>query len=409
MIVEIVSIGNEVLRGSIVNTNAAFLGKELLKIGVLVSRQTALPDTPVALKDGLQEAHERADLVITTGGLGSTFDDITREVVADLFGCGFSHREEIAEDLRGRYQNISVSISDQARQPHQAKLLPNAVGTAPGLVFTSNHKKMILLPGVPKEMQHMVHFQVIPYLQKMLGERKVFVEQLHFGGLSESQIDPVLRQIQEKLPLVDMGIYPSHGTMTVSCMAEEEKELAFAAGILESHFGSYRYLSSSGKIEEALHNQLLAKGLTLAFAESCTGGALSAAITSIPGASQYFLGSSVVYANRMKEQLLGVSSHVIEEKGAVSEEVALAMWEGAMRITGADLAIAVSGIAGPLGGTEQKPVGTICAAIGGRGELPDVGTFRCFGDRSAITLSTVNRLLFKLYRKIEYGISCFES
>jgi nicotinamide-nucleotide amidase len=408
MIIELLSIGDELLKGNVVNTNAAFLSRQFVLAGYAVSCQTSLPDEPESLAKGLAEVLQRADLVIATGGLGPTLDDRTREIAAELFHSDFHFDHAVADDIKCRFGDHSVSVENQARVPSKAKILQNRIGTAPGLLFSEGNKTLILLPGVPREMESMFLEQVLPWIQKQwpLKTKKESV-QLFFCLVHESLLDPHLRELTERYPSVEAGIYPAYGTLTVVLHSTDESQLEAFQKNLTLRFSNYRYVSPNGKIEEALHDWFVRHQKTLAFAESCTGGMLSMHVTSVPGASDYFLGSFIVYSNTMKQQILDVSKVTLDSQGAVSEATVIEMLEGVFKKTAADFAIAVSGIAGPSGGTEQKPVGTICAAIGERGEIPDVGTFKSFGNRQTITLLTTQWLLGALWRKVEKGISAF--
>jgi nicotinamide-nucleotide amidase len=404
MIIESITIGDELLKGMVVNTNTTFLSRHLFQAGYAVSRQTTLSDERESLRSGFKEALQRADLIIATGGLGPTLDDRTREVAAELFHSDFHFDQAIADEITRRFGKTIVSLENQATIPSKAKPLRNRVGTAPGLVFTEGGKTLILLPGVPKEMEPMFLEEVLPLVQKQwqLKEKKGSA-QLFFCLVYESLLDPHLRELSHRYPSVEVGIYPAHGTLSVMLSAPDKTELDGFQRELTSRFSNYQYLSQSGKIEEAIQNWFIPHKKTLAFAESCTGGMLATHITAIPGASEYFLGSFVVYSNQMKEGILDVSAlQDIVSEGAVQEMLA-----GVFKKTSADFAIAVSGIAGPSGGTEQKPVGTICAAIGERGKSPDVGTFRAFGNRQTIILLTTQWLLGALWRKVETGIPAF--
>jgi nicotinamide-nucleotide amidase len=223
----------------------------------------------------------------------------------------------------------------------------------------------------------------------------------------ESLLDSHLRELSILHPAVEVGIYPAHGLVSVLLLSSRADQLAAFEGELRHRFGNYIYSSPSGRIEEAVQSWFVKNSKKLALAESCTGGAIAAHITSIAGASDYFLGSFVVYSNAMKEEVLGVSGQTLTTKGAVSKETVCAMLEGVFRNTSADYAIAVSGIAGPTGGTPEKPVGTIWAAIGERGTPPDVGQFMGYGSRETIILSATNSLLGALWRKVEKGSSAF--
>jgi nicotinamide-nucleotide amidase len=399
--IEIIAIGNEILLGQTLNTNVHFLSQQLKSLGYVVSRHTTLPDEPDPIREELSEALKRSSLVITTGGLGPTCDDLTRQIAAELFHSDFRYDESIAEDLRRRYGDNLRSLKDQATVPTKAEVLFNRVGTAPGLIF---EKKLILLPGVPQEMQALFLEQVVPFLQRHHPAPQRAMTTLHFCLLIENQLDPILRELRQKHTEVSVGIYPGYGTVTIHLFGPTSKSLQPFLTALQEQFGTYLFPSSTGKIEEAIHEAFLSRKLTLALAESCTGGTMASHLTSLSGASQYFLGSFVVYSNALKQKILSVSEKTLQEKGAVSREAVTEMFEGLFNITTADFGIAVSGIAGPLGGTQEKPVGTIWAALGRRGEAPDIWTFRAKGNRETIILKTSNSLLGALWRKIAYGI-----
>lgn len=408
MNIEVISIGDELLKGTIVNTNAPFICRHLLEKGYRVSRQTTLCDERIALAAGLKEALHRSDLVITTGGLGPTLDDQTREAAAELFGSDFHIDEHLAEELKRRYAERYAAVQDQARVPRKAQLVRNRVGSAPGLLFSEKGKTLILMPGVPKEMEAMFIEEVLPLIEKQAPRsQRAAVVQLHFALVYESLLDPHLREFSKRYPAVETGVYPAEGRVTVLLLSADPHQLSSYQKELAARFDSYHYSSSSGKIEEALQAWFVKHKKTLFCAESCTGGAIASCLTRIPGASDYFLGSCVAYANGCKEKLLGVSARTLHDHGAVSAEVVREMLAGVFRTTSADYAIAVSGIAGPAGGTPDKPVGTIWAAIGERGKEPDVGTFKTYGSREKIILTTAYTLLGVLQRKVEKEIPAF--
>jgi nicotinamide-nucleotide amidase len=408
MIIEIVSIGDELLKGRIVNTNSSFLCRHLQLKGYSVSQQTTLSDERDLLSAGLREALARSDLVISTGGLGPTLDDRTREIAAEIFDCGFRFDQALADELKQRYQERYHAAEDQARVPTKATLLHNRVGSAAGLLFSEGGKTLILMPGVPKEMEPMFLEQVLPLLEKRwpMKEKKTMV-QLHFCLVYESLLDPHLRELSQRYPAVEAGIYPAHGTLCVSLLSSNAEQLAGFQNELRKRFESYIYSAPSGKIEEALLAWFVKNKKKVAFAESCTGGMMASHAISVPGASDYFLGSFVVYSNEMKEGVLGVSKQTLLSKGAVSEETVREMLAGVFNRSNADYAIAVSGIAGPTGGTKEKPVGTVWAAMGERGKSPDVGQFLGYGSRETIMLVATNYLLGALWRKVEKGIPAF--
>ncbi len=408
MKIELISIGDELLKGKIANTNAAFLSRQLMQTGYAVMRQTTLSDERKQLQQGLQEALQRSDLVIATGGLGPTLDDHTREAAAELFDCDFRLENSIADDIKRRFGSRAVSAENQATIPSKAKTFQNRIGTAPGLLLFEKQKGLVLMPGVPKEMEPMFLEQVLPWIQKQWPLKETKKSALLFFCLvHESMLDPHLRELANEYSSVEAGIYPAHGTLCVVLHSSDQKQLNAFQKELSSRFSNFHFHSSQGKIEEAIGLWFTAHHKTLCFAESITGGMLAEQITAIPGASDFFLGSFIVYSNAMKEQILAVSQKTLESQGAVSEAVVKEMLEGVFKKTSADFAIAVSGIAGPSGGTDEKPVGTICAAIGERGKSPDVGTFKAFGSRQTITLLTAQWLLGALWRKVEKGIPAF--
>lgn len=404
MYIEIVAIGNEVLGGFTVNSNATFISQALFKQGYRVTRHTVLPDYATDLRNGLAEALERNAVVICTGGLGPTCDDITRQIAAELFESDFRYDQALACELKKRYGNASVALDDQATVPSKATIIKNLLGTAPGLIFRSEKAILILLPGVPVEMRAMM-LDVLTYLQATVPlVKKTLCKTLHFFGLSEALVDPFLRKLQAKYPLVELGIYPSQGLLAVHLTLEASDE-AYADVQLQAiydelakQFSANFFESPQGRIEEAVQNKFLKEKCTLSVAESCTGGAIAARLTSLAGSSQYFLGSMVTYSNALKENLLAVPENLLQEQGAVSSEVIIAMWQGVLNLTGSDYAIAASGIAGPTGGTEDKPVGTVWCASGRRGSNPSVWKLQLRGNREMIIERTVNALLSSLLR-----------
>ncbi len=404
---EIVAIGSEVLAGITANTNAAEISKGLLQIGVHFRRHTVVPDILEVIKEELRQAVGRSDLVITTGGLGPTVDDLTRTAAADVFQSDFRFDPAIAEELKQRYGDKLLTIEDQATVPTKAKVLRNPVGTAPGFIFHDGGKILILLPGVPPEMRKMLAEQVIPYLKTAIPQGlRTHMKELHLFELPESAVDPTLRKLQAEYPAVIMGIYPNlgllHITMTASAPNDEvaEKLLSPPMKQLQESFKEHVYFAPSGTIDEAVHLQLLGKGATLSLAESCTGGAIAARLVKHPGASEYLLGSIVAYSNGLKESILDVPKEVMKEHGAVSSETAEAMLKGVMRLTGSDYTVAVTGIAGPAGGTDDKPVGTIwCGAAKKDGALY-TWKIKAYGSREMVIERSIHAVLSKLYKML---------
>lgn len=412
MTIEIISIGTEILSGYTVNTNAAFMGKQLLLAGFSVERQTVVADEYDVLNRTFQDALKRSKVVIVTGGLGPTLDDITKNVAADLFNSGYQYDESVAEDLKKRYGDKMSSLINQSTVPSKAIVLKNLVGTAPGFIFQDQSSTLILIPGVPREMESMMLHDVIPYLKNHLVENhKSHDKSLQIFGLNESAVDPTLRFLKEKYPLIEFGIYPAEGKVTVvmsSHQLEEPKALQAldeCFDILVRKFHAHYLSAKSVKIEEAILEAFKDRKFFLSVAESCTGGKISAKLVAVSGASDYFLGGIVCYSNFLKTKLLSVSEKLLNEYGAVSEECVSQMAKSLLEVTGSNYSLAVSGIAGPTGGTLEKPIGTVFGAIGfkraGHDE-PEVRAFKLVlrGTRAYIIEATANTMLFELYKAV---------
>ncbi len=363
---EVVAIGNEVLKGVIVNTNTAFLSRRLTEEGWDVACQTTLSDDTALLIQGLDDALNRNPIVIATGGIGSTLDDNTLGCAKDIF----------------------------ASPPQE---LPNSVGAAPGYFFSENKKLLFLLPGVPSEMEQMFEESVLPYLKKNIPGEVLHKEELYFYLLKEDDVDPLLRDLQREYKL-DIGIYPSYNGLTVILRGPKKEHVMIARKAVAEAFKAS--LLPVAKLEEAIQGWMVKQGQTLALAESCTGGFMASQLTAIPGASEYFLGSLVTYSNQLKESLLGVSPETLTKYGAVSREAVEEMWTGLLSKTGADYGIAVSGIAGPGGGTDEKPVGTVFYALGKKGEKPEVAMLHFRGSRQIVILRTTKKLFGLFLKKV---------
>lgn len=395
--VEVVAIGSELLAGLSVNSNAAYLSRKLTELGFQVQRHTVLPDDEDILREGLAESLHCNTLVIATGGLGPTLDDLTKNVAAELFASDLHFNEEIAKELQLRYGKLAT-LQNQATVPSKAHILKNKLGTAPGFMFSEHKGTLIILPGIPHEMKEMFENEVAPLLKKHFAfEERIFTEELHFGSLYESQVDPELRELKEEFPELRFGLYPREGLLTVQVTGSDPDLLKAATSRISDRFAAHLFLSPSGRIEDAIHALFKQKNSTLAIAESCTGGALSARITSLPGASQFFLGGIIAYANDVKIQQLHVSKELIEKYGAVSKEAASAMAEGVQSVMKSGYSISVTGIAGPDGGSDDKPVGTVFYAIKRGSSPPLVRELRGYGSRSMIIQKTINVVLSELY------------
>ncbi len=408
--IEIIAISDEVLSGFIVNTNAAFIAHTLALNGFKVIRHSTLPNDKSRLKQDIQFALERSDIVICTGGLGPTHEDVSRKVAAELFDSEF-HYDDIRKDLEKRDGKQLITLEDQATAPAKARVIKNIIGTAPGFIFKQDDKALILLPGVPQEMKQMLNADVIPYLIHVFPPTDtLFRKIIHLCLLSESVVDRFLRTLKIKYPHIHFGIYFKQSLLDVHIMcvafSKEESEELLNPCIRDLHqeFKHNIFESLTGYIEDAIHMHFIQNNQTLALAESCTGGAIASGLTKIPDASQYFLGSIVSYTNAAKKNILNVNQKTLDTFGAVSQETVTEMAIGAGEILKADYSIAVSGIAGPGGGSQEQPVGTIWAAIRSADKPPLAWGFIAKGDRRTIIKRTVNHVLAKLYLEIRDGI-----
>lgn len=404
MRIELVFIGDELLRGAVVNTNAAYLGQELAALGWKVARQTCIPDQPESIEECLKSALARSDLIVMTGGLGPTLDDRTRDVLAQLFETELALNEEVFGALQARYGHMELSLRNQATIPRTAKALPNSTGTAPGLILEKEGKVVIALPGIPLEMKALFKESVLPFLKERYREEAQFSsENITLICVSESALDPILRKISERYPAVEFGIYPSFEVLTITLTSRQKQWFAKVKEEIQAAFPFNHFSSPSGKIEEAILQLMIAQKKKLVIAESCTGGRVAARLTSVAGASHYLLGSLVTYSNEFKEKLLGVSAKTLKEKSDVSEAVALEMVQGIFHTTQADVGLAVTGLAGPTGGSDKTPVGTLYIAAAERGKDPLVQHYFFPGSREKIQLLATNYalgLLFRILRKL---------
>ncbi|MBO5416296.1 MAG: competence/damage-inducible protein A [Clostridia bacterium] len=373
---EILCVGTELLLGDIVNTNAAFLSQKLAELGICVYRHTAVGDNPARLRDALSRALESADMVITSGGLGPTYDDLTKETVAEYFGREMeldAHSlGRIEEYFRRTGRVMTENNRKQAMMPRGAVIFDNDYGTAPALALCggeNDSKTVIMLPGPPSEIIPIFNDKVLPYL---LSRRNSVIasRNIHIFGIGESAVETVISDIMKcsKNPTVAPYCKDGEVRLRVTASAQTENEALkicdeMISRIEATEIGQYIYGVDIDSLERAVVEFLRERGLTLACAESCTGGLVSKRITDISGCSDVFLGGCVTYANEAKMRLLGVRAETLERYGAVSEQTASEMAEGIRAALGADVGISVTGIAGPGGGTPEKPVGTVFVGI----------------------------------------------
>lgn len=405
MRIEILNTGTELLLGKVINTHAAFFGDELFKLGLRVERQVTIPDGD-AIHVALKEAFPRCDTLLVTGGLGPTSDDITRETVAGLLGLTM-HKDDAVWDhirqfflKRGREPNSWNER--QAMVPQGAEVLTNPNGTAPGLYLPASpgsHPHLFLLPGPPRELHPMYHAQVKPRL-KALGDSEVpSWRNFKIYGVGESDIAEIIEPRIIDIEGLEHGYCCRLGEVDVRLIGPEPA-VETAAEIVRQEFTEDIVTESEAPIEQVLVDTLARRGQTVATAESCTGGLIASTLTNISGSSGVFHRGYVSYANEAKSELLQVPETLLAEHGAVSEPVARAMAEGCLRASDSDHAIAVTGIAGPTGGSEEKPVGTVFFSVASRdGET--VVRHECFTtDRISFKNRTTRAALDLLRRRL---------
>ncbi len=410
MRVELFSVGTELLLGEIVDTNAAYLAEKLSHLGVDVYHKTTVGDNAERLAAALRNALARAEVVLATGGLGPTDDDITAAVFAEVCGVGLVPDEAYAEIIRTFARQRGIALVDrlltQARLPRGAEVVPNPVGTAPGFIFTRNGKTVIALPGVPAEMKAMAEQTVLPYLaarQRAEGGAVLVTRILRLAGIGESQAEAEIADLIEAQTNPTIAPYAKTAEVHLRVAAKAIDEAAAFALIapveaeIRQRLGAHVY----GAGEETLESLIgpLLQGRTLAVAESCTGGLIGHRLTNVSGSSDYFLASLVTYSNEEKVRLLGVPKATLAAHGAVSRETAAAMAEGVRQACQADVGLSVTGIAGPTGGTETKPVGLVYLGLSDAGGTV-VEEQRLRGDRLMIKERAAQWALYLLYRRL---------
>ena len=410
--VEILCIGTELLLGNILNGNARWLAEELALLGLPHYRQTVVGDNPERLRAAVLEAAGRCGVLITTGGLGPTPDDLTTETIAAAFNVALEERPQIWSEIQARMglmgRVVAESNRKQAYLPRDAEILPNPIGTAPGMIWSPRAGfTVITFPGVPSEMREMWHQTVVPWLQRNGGCSEVFVSRLmRFTGIGESTLAELVADLLEQCnptvaPYAALGEVKLRLTASGHSYEEALQLLDPLEQELRRRTGLLCYGLDDQTLATVVLDLLRQRGETLAVAESCTGGRIGAELTSVPGASDVFVGGVIAYRNQIKHALLNVSNELLAQHGAVSDPVVEAMAEGARCRFAADWSIAVSGVAGPGGGSNDKPVGLVHLAVAG----PDgcEASHELFGDRrgrQAIQSLSVVRGLDQLRRRL---------
>jgi nicotinamide-nucleotide amidase len=370
MNIELVTIGTELLLGLTLDTNGAEVARELAAQGVRLTRRASVADRPADIRDAVSDALKRTGAVLTTGGLGPTRDDITKKVVADLYGAPLEFDESVWANLLERFARLerkpAASNRSQAEVPRGAIVLHNRWGTAPGLWLEGAPGLVIMLPGVPYEMRRLLEHEVVPRLAARATGSVIRSLIVRTTGVPESSLAERIGEIESEIAPLTLAYLPGLDGVDLRLSAwdigadEADRRLRSAADLLRIRAGDSAYGQGESDLAALVLEQARARGLRLAVAESCTGGLLGARLTEVPGSSDVFVGGVIAYDNAVKMELLDVPAALLAEHGAVSEPVARAMAEAAARRFGVAAALSVTGIAGPGGGSPAKPVGTVC-------------------------------------------------
>ena len=375
MIAEILSTGDEILSGALIDSNAAFIARKLEEKGILVARHSCIGDDLESLAAMLKEIGERSDIAVVTGGLGPTNDDLNAEAAALAKGVELHMDEQILNEIKGLFSarkfRMSRSNAKQAMFPKGAEVLKNPVGTAPGFSISIGKCIFFFLPGVPYEMEHMMEEKVLPEIDGLRAgkETHMLTRAISIFGLPESETGERLEEIAGRFPEIEIGFRARFPDIEVKLKARGEdenfikKQLDEASAWAADKIGIAAYSLGGESMEEVVGRRLSERNATVALAESCTGGLIAHRLTNVSGSSDYFLFSAVTYSNEAKMRVLGVRKETLKTFGAVSEQTAGEMSEGARKISGAVFSLSTTGIAGPTGGSLSKPVGTVCIGL----------------------------------------------
>ena len=410
---EIITIGDEILIGQIVDTNSAWMGEQFNLNGIEIYQITSVHDDHDHIIRAIKNAEQHADLVVITGGLGPTKDDITKHTLCEYFNTKLVFHEPTLKTIYERFKFRGIDMNkmnrDQAMLPESCTILPNKMGTAPGMWFEKNDTIFVSMPGVPFEMKYLVEFEVLPRLRETGRTKAIFHKTVLTQGVPESMLAERIADWEDALPTHIKLAYlpnPMAVRLRLSAIGEDlealksdvEKEIEKLKTIIPEAIFGYDLETMA----EVIGRELVQQNRKLAVAESCTGGYISHLITSVSGSSEYYNGSVTSYSNEMKEKLLGVSRENLEKYGAVSEQVAREMVEGVKRVMNADYAVATTGIAGPTGGTEEKPVGTVWIAVSGP-EKTWVKKYTFVGDQRDRNIVRSGQSALQLLRRMVLG------
>lgn len=406
MKISILTVGDEILIGQIVDTNSAWMGQQLNLAGARVVTIISVGDTMEAIHTGLREALDQGDVVLMTGGLGPTKDDITKKALAEYMGVEMVFHQPTFDRIQKMFEVWGRPMNEAHRlqcfMPANAQILPNKMGTAPGMWMEYEGKVIASMPGVPYEMQYLMEHEVLPKMKQQFPGKPIAHRTILTVGEGESHISERLEDFEEGLPEgFKLAYLPSIAQVRLRITGSGMDEAALQqildekAAILKARFADIIYGYDTETLESAVGKMLRERGLKLATAESCTGGYMAHRITSVAGSSDYFVGSVIAYANEVKMQVLGVKAETLDTHGAVSEQTVIEMAEGAVKVLSANIAISISGIAGPGGGSDTKPVGLAWIAVS-NGQVTKTFSIRAGKDRDKniqyFTVHALNQL-----------------
>ena len=367
----IISVGNELLMGFTLDSNSTWIARKLLDLGIKVDLKLTIADNEGEILEAFKTLSSRCDVILCTGGLGPTSDDVTKSAYCDFIQAGLELNEDYLEELKKKFEDRQLVMSDsnreQAMVPDKGETIPNSLGSALGLKYVNEENHIYVMPGVPSEMKRMMDETVLPELEQ-LPRDELHVTTIRLTGIMESALyDQVKDLLNDNI--VKVAFLPGFLGVDVRLMSRDKDSLLELSGQFFDRLGNYVYAEDWETLEDAVGRLLIERGLTLATAESCTGGLLGNRITNVAGSSEYYLGGIVSYSDSAKMNLLGVSQDTLKKFGAVSEETAQEMALGARRVLQSDVGVSITGIAGPTGGTEDKPVGLVYIAVDVAGDV----------------------------------------
>lgn len=402
MIAEIITIGSEITTGSTLNTHSKYISSKLLELGIETYYHTSVDDNKNRVRDIMNISLQRADLIITTGGLGPTDDDLTKEVISEVLGLKLVSDKSMEESIRSIFTKINKTMPSnnlkQASKPEGSQFLKNSIGTAPGIFLCKDNKKIIMLPGPPREMELMFNNEVIPLIHE---DFNIIVRSVNLIGIGESQLEMHIKDLIYQDPDITIATFAKEGEIEVKIIGKGkdkniiEGKINSMIDVLESRFHEYIYGFDNIPIEVVVFETLKKMNYKIGFCESCTGGLISSRFSRIPGVSAVFDRSIVTYSNDAKIEEVGVNTEILEMYGAVSRETAIEMANGLLSRNNLDIVLSITGIAGPDGGNDEKPVGLVYLCISTRDKSLPI-KLRLNGNRESIQNKAATRAFFEL-------------